>query len=69
MNALPPPGKDAVGAFVSETGVQGVSGLEFGSHRSIENHGATDSSKKWVTSPPGFLTVGSCAGSLPSLST
>ena len=69
MNALPPPGLVALGALESDTGVQDVSGAESGSHRFIENHGATESSKKCVMSFPGWLTVGSCAGSRPRRST
>ena len=36
-------------------GCTAASGAEFGSHTSVEIHGATDSSNQWVTSWPGVL--------------
>ena len=53
MNAEPPPGNEPWAAFVSDRGLQGSPGSDFGSHRFIENHGAMVSSKLWVTSRPG----------------
>jgi len=45
-------------------GVQCVCGKDCGSQMLIPNHGAMLSSNQWVTSCPGFLTVGAAAGSI-----
>ena len=63
MNALPPPGKRPPGALRSLFGVHAFCGNDCGSHSAMPNHGATDSSKKCVTSWPGLCTVGSAFGS------
>ena len=52
---------DPRGALVSLLGLQFLCGYERGSQRLIPNHGATDSSNQWVTSCPGWPTVGLAA--------
>jgi hypothetical protein len=54
--------------LVSLFGVHGVCGNERGSHNAIPNQGATDSSKKCVTSLPGLWTVGAASGSIGNFS-
>jgi hypothetical protein len=57
-----------LGALLSEFGVQGFSGYDLELQSAIENHGASDSSKKCVTSWPGVATVGLAEGSIGSVS-
>src|SRR5580704_1064525 len=73
MKAEPPPrpllqfALTQIGALESDSGVQFVNGNELGSHRSIENHGAGDSSNQCETSWPGLTSVGAAFGSRPRL--